>query len=147
MNPAYEGTIVRQVGRFVENGNIYRDKRSVHWCPRCATALAEAEVEYEDHVSPCIYVRFPLDTAALLRRFPDLAGRRVSILIWTTTPWTLPANVAIALHPEFTYQFVDVGDEVLFLAADLVAGVLALEGTRARPPLRATTGCGVGGAA
>ena len=132
MNPAYEATIVRQVGRFAENGNIYRDKRSVHWCPRDATALAEAEVEYEDHVSPSIYVRFPLDPAPLLKRFPSLAGRKVSVLIWTTTPWTLPANVAIALHPEFTYQFVDIGEEVLLLAADLVPTVLALKGLRPR---------------
>src|SRR5437867_10592352 len=71
MTPVYEGTIVEQIGRFVEHGNVYRDKRSVHWCRRCATALAEAEVEYEDHVSPSIYVRFPLDTAPLLRRFPE----------------------------------------------------------------------------
>jgi len=140
MTPVYEGTIVEQIGRFVEHGNVYRDKRSVHWCPRCATALAEAEVEYEDHVSPSIYVRFPLDTAPLLRRFPELAGRKVSILIWTTTPWTLPANVAIALHPEFTYQFVDVGDEVLFLASDLVAGVLALKGLQARAVLGTVKG-------
>src|SRR5258706_9539160 len=111
MNRDYEGTIVEQIGRFVENGSIYRDKRSVHWCPRCATALAEAEVEYEDHASPSIYVRFPLQAGPLEGRFPALAGRRVSVLIWTTTPWTLPANVAIALHPDLTYQFVDVGAE------------------------------------
>ncbi|HXU10740.1 MAG TPA: class I tRNA ligase family protein, partial [Candidatus Binatia bacterium] len=83
MDPVYEGTIVEQIARFVENGNIYRDKRSVHWCPRCATALAEAEVEYEDHASPSVYVRFPLQTGPLEARFPVLAGRRVSILIWT----------------------------------------------------------------
>ena len=140
MTPVYEGTIIEQIGRFAEHGHIYRDKRSVHWCPRDATALAEAEVEYEDHVSPSIYVRFPLDTEPLLARFPDLSGRRVSVLIWTTTPWTLPANVAIALHPEFTYQFVDVGDEVLFLAADLVGQVLALKGLKARAVLGTVKG-------
>ena len=130
LDPVYEGTIIDQIGRFVRNGNIYRDKRSVHWCPQCATALAEAEVEYEEHVSPSIYVRFPLRSEALEKRFPPLAGRRLSILIWTTTPWTLPANEAVAFHPDFEYQFVDLGEEVLLLAADLVAPVLALKGLR-----------------
>src|SRR5881409_3157442 len=132
MESEYEGTIVEQIGRFVEHGNVYRDKRSVHWCPRDATALAEAEVEYEDHASPSIYVRFTLDTRPLNKRFPDLAGRKVSIPIWTTTPWTLPANVAIALHPDFTYQFVDLGEEILLIAADLVPQVLAVKGLHAR---------------
>ncbi len=140
MSPAYESTIVEQIGRFTEHGNIYRDKRSVHWCPRCMTALAEAEVEYEDHVSPSIYVRFPFDVTPLLTRVPALAGRKVSILIWTTTPWTLPANLAIALHPGFAYEFVDVGDEVLFLAADLVPQVLALKSLRTRAILGTVKG-------
>ncbi len=132
MEPEYEGTIVEQIGRFVENGNVYRDKRSVHWCPRDATALAEAEVEYEDHASPSIYVRFPLETGPWAKRLPALAGKRVSILIWTTTPWTLPANVAIALHPDYTYQFVDLGQEILVIASDLVPQVLAMKGLTAR---------------
>jgi isoleucyl-tRNA synthetase len=127
MSPSYEATIVRQIGRFVENGNVYRDKRSVHWCAQCATALAEAEVEYEDHVSPSIYVRFPY--RGLDARFPALGGRRVSILIWTTTPWTLPANLAIAFHPDFEYDLVDLGDEVLLVGADRVAAVMALKKT------------------
>jgi isoleucyl-tRNA synthetase len=147
MDPEYEGTIVEQIARFAENGHIYRDKGSVHWCPRCATALAEAEVEYEDHASPSIYVRFPLETGPLEKRFPMLAGRRVSILIWTTTPWTLPANVAIALHPEFTYQFVEAGDEVLFLAADLVPQVLAVRGLQPRSVLASVKGRDMEGAA
>jgi len=127
LDPSYESTIIEQIGRFARNGNIYRDKRSVHWCPQCATALAEAEVEYEEHVSPSIYVRFPLDPGAFTDRFSALAGRRLSVLIWTTTPWTLPANLAVAFHPDFDYQMVDIGDEVLLLAADLVPGVLALK--------------------
>jgi isoleucyl-tRNA synthetase len=127
IDPGYESTIIEQIGRFARNGNIYRDKRSVHWCPQCATALAEAEVEYEEHVSPSIYVRFPLDPDAFSGRFPALAGRRLSILIWTTTPWTLPANLAVAFHPDFDYQLVDIGDEVLLLAADLVPTVLAVK--------------------
>ncbi|MBI4168921.1 MAG: isoleucine--tRNA ligase [Acidobacteria bacterium] len=140
MDPAYEGTIVEQIGRFAERGNIYRDKRSVHWCPQCATALAEAEVEYEDHASPSIYVRFPYRSEELARRFPALEGRKVSVLIWTTTPWTLPANAAIAFHPDFEYQFVDLGDEVLLVGADLVAGVMALKRTQPRAILGSLRG-------
>ncbi|MFQ5876851.1 MAG: isoleucine--tRNA ligase [Acidobacteriota bacterium] len=130
LDPHYEGVVVEQIGRFARNGNIYRDKRSVHWCPQCATALAEAEVEYEEHVSPSIYVRFPWRAEPLADRFPALKGRRLSILIWTTTPWTLPANVAIAFHPDYEYRLVDVGDEVLLMATDRIAEVLALRGTR-----------------
>jgi isoleucyl-tRNA synthetase len=140
LNPDYESTIVEQIGRFAENGNIYRDKRSVHWCPQCGTALAEAEVEYADHVSPAITVRFPLRVEDLAGRFPALAGRRVSVLIWTTTPWTLPANLAIAFHPEFEYQFIDLGDEVVLLAADRVAEVLGRRGLPQEPVLATIRG-------
>ena len=126
IDPSYEATIVEQIGRFAANGNIYRDKRTVHWCPQCATALAEAEVEYEEHASPSIYVRFPWDFGELAGRVPALRGRRPSILIWTTTPWTLPANLAIAFHPDFDYELVEAGDEVLLLSADLKEAVLRL---------------------
>src|SRR5207249_3184075 len=85
LDPAYEATVVEQIGRFVENGNVYRDKRSVHWCPQDATALAEAEVEYEDHVSPAVYVRLPWHAPALGARFPGLKDRTPVILIWTPT--------------------------------------------------------------
>src|SRR5262245_24517986 len=131
IDPSYEATIVEQIGIIARNGNIYRDKRSTQWCPTCATALAEAEVEYEEHVSPAITVRFPLDTEGLALRFPALAGRRVSVLIWTTTPWTLPANLAVALHPDYEYQFVDLGPEVVLLAADRVEEVLRGPGLKA----------------
>jgi isoleucyl-tRNA synthetase len=128
LSPVYEGTVIEQIGRFAENGNIYRDKRSVHWCPVCATALADAEVEYEEHVSPAITVRFPLSGEALLSRLPALEGRPLSVLIWTTTPWTLPANLAVAFHPEFLYRFLDLGDEVVLVAADRAEAVLAEAG-------------------
>src|SRR6187551_2489070 len=98
MNFRYQATIVRALGRFVEQGLVYKGKKPVHWCIHCRTALAEAEVEYEDHSSPSIYVEFPLnpDAAAdLAARVPALAGRNVSVLIWTTTPWTIPSNLAI----------------------------------------------------
>ena len=106
MAPRYQAAIVRALGTFVARGLVYKGKKPVHWCLRDRTALAEAEVEYEDHSSPSIYVEFPLstrDAGTLAARVPALAGREVSVLIWTTTPWTIPSNLAVAFHPEFAY--------------------------------------------
>src|SRR3984893_13651759 len=106
MNFKYQAAIARAFGRFVEQGLVYKGKKPVHWCIHCRTALAEAEVEYEDHSSPSIYVEFALSPESggeLVTRVPGLAGRDVSVLIWTTTPWTIPSNLAIAFHPEFDY--------------------------------------------
>ncbi|MCG6920055.1 MAG: isoleucine--tRNA ligase [Acidobacteria bacterium] len=109
MSPSYQATIVRQLADFAEHGLVYKAKKSVHWCISCQTALAEAEVEYdESHVSPSIDVRFPLaeaDRDRLAGTHPALAGRDVFAVIWTTTPWTLPANLALAFHPEAEYAF------------------------------------------
>ena len=109
MDAAYEAQIVRELATFVEKDLVYKAKKSVHWCISCRTALAEAEVEYDEaHASPSIDVRFPLkkeDQPALETRFPALAGKAVFTVIWTTTPWTLPANLAVAFHPEFDYGF------------------------------------------
>ena len=106
MNFRYQAAIARALGRFVEQGLVYKGKKPVHWCIHCRTALAEAEVEYGDHASPSIYVEFPLadDSAGdLASRVPALAGKPVSVLIWTTTPWTIPSNLAIAFHPDLQY--------------------------------------------
>lgn len=106
MRPAYQADIVRALGRFVEQGMVYKGKKPVHWCMHCRTALAEAEVEYEPHTSPSIYVEFqlqPASAAELAARVPELANRTVSALIWTTTPWTIPSNLAVAFHPDFLY--------------------------------------------
>jgi isoleucyl-tRNA synthetase len=106
MNFKYQAAIVRAFGRFVDQGLVYKGKKPVHWCIHCRTALAEAEVEYEDHTSPSIYVEFPLlpeSAGELASRVPALAGKNVSVLIWTTTPWTIPSNLAIAFHPDFDY--------------------------------------------
>ena len=106
MRYAYQATIVRALGRFVEQGLVYRGKKPVHWCIGCRTALAEAEVEYEPHRSPSIFVEFPLSTGsepALRALAPALADRAAGVLIWTTTPWTIPSNLAVAFHPEVTY--------------------------------------------
>ncbi|MBI5557969.1 MAG: isoleucine--tRNA ligase [Deltaproteobacteria bacterium] len=115
----YEAAIAREFNRFLANGSVTRSKKPVYWCSSCVTALAEAEVEYEDHTSYSVYVKFPL-AEELGAVVPELAGRKVSAVIWTTTPWTLPANLAVALHPQFTYAAVRTGDEVLLMAEGLV---------------------------
>jgi isoleucyl-tRNA synthetase len=122
MNYGYQATIVRALGRFVEQGMVYKGKKPVHWCIHCRTALAEAEVEYENHASPSIYVEFPLTATAeaeLGRRVPALAGRRLSVLIWTTTPWTIPSNLAIAFHPDFSYAAYEAGGTTVIVAEGL----------------------------
>ena len=106
MNFKYQAAIARALGKFVEQDLVYKGKKPVHWCIHCRTALAEAEVEYENHTSPSIYVEFPLDPSSageLASRVPALKGRDVSVLIWTTTPWTIPSNLAVAFHPAFDY--------------------------------------------
>ncbi len=123
MNPGYEATIVRELAKFADKGALYKRKKPVYWCTSCRTALAEAEVEYEDHHSPSIYVKFPV-VSDLSKLFPSLKGKKVSVLIWTTTPWTLMANLAIALHPQFTYVAVEVEGEVFILAEGLLAQVV-----------------------
>ena len=125
MDKAYEATIIREFGKFVERGGVYKGLKPVLWCTQDQTALAEAEVEYMDHPSPSIYVKFPFDAGSRERLgLGGLEGvEKVSIVIWTTTPWTLPANQAIAMHPEIDYAFVRVGKEVLVMAEKLVEEV------------------------
>ncbi len=118
MNYAYEAAIVRELGAFVGSGGVYKGKKPVYWCGFDETALAEAEVEYADHESPSVYVRFDLPGAD--KALPSLKGKKVSIVIWTTTPWTLVANLAVALHPEFDYVAVEAGGQVLILAEGLL---------------------------
>ncbi len=108
MDFRFEADIIRSLGRIIENGHLYKGSKPVHWCTDCGSALAEAEVEYEDRTSPAIDVRFVVvDEEALLARchhVPEHAGQGpVSVVIWTTTPWTLPANLAVALNPELDY--------------------------------------------
>ena len=139
MNPGYEATIIREFGKFVERGGVYKGLKPVLWCTADQTALAEAEVEYEDHTSPSIYVKFPLVTSptVLSKTFPGISFpvdiKLVSVVIWTTTPWTLPANQAVCLHGDIDYAFVQVGDEVLIVAEKLLESVMKacrLEGAR-----------------
>jgi isoleucyl-tRNA synthetase len=138
MNFKYQATIARALGKFVEKGLVYKGKKPVHWCIHCRTALAEAEVEYEEHASPSIYVEFALapdSAAALGDTFPELRGRDLSTLIWTTTPWTIPSNLAIAFHPEFDYAAYEIGSRAVIVAEALAPKVAEVAGVTFGEPL------------
>ncbi len=128
MNYRYEATIAKECCKFALDGSLFRSKKPIHWCCSCKTALAEAEIEYHDETSPSVYVKFALkdnpgEIAAVLAEKP------VSVVIWTTTPWTLPANLAVALHPDFDYAAVETGDgQVLILARELVEDCMKIFG-------------------
>lgn len=139
MSPVYEGTIAREFSRFVAQGNIYKGKKPVLWCCRCKTALAEAETEYEEHTSPSIYVKFPLrDDLGDLS--PKLKGKKVSVVIWTTTPWTLPANLAVALHPQYDYVVIPFQDEFVIVAKNLLENFAATIGFKTPEPVERFSG-------
>src|SRR5213593_3466640 len=141
MAPAYEAVIAREFGRLVGRGLVYKGLKPVHWCMYCKTALAQAEVEYEDQRTLSVYVRFPLVGA--LPQAPS--APKPSLVIWTTTPWTLPANLAIALHPDEEYVALEGNGETLVVAArlaDAFASIAGLGSPRslARVPGRALVG-------
>jgi isoleucyl-tRNA synthetase len=138
MDFGYQASIARALGKFVEQGLVYKGKKPVHWCIHCRTALAEAEVEYAEHSSPSIYVEFPLTGAGaveLAARVPALAGKAVSVLIWTTTPWTIPSNLAIAFHPDFEYGAYEIDGRAVVVAEGLAERVAQAIGRRFGPPL------------
>ncbi|MDX1443227.1 MAG: isoleucine--tRNA ligase [Gammaproteobacteria bacterium] len=138
MHPKYEADQLRAFAKIIENGHLYKGYKPVHWCLDCGSALAEAEVEYKDKTSPSIDARFPvLEEDDFLDRFElEHHGGEglVSLAIWTTTPWTLPANQAVALHPDLEYVLAefDVGDgpERVLFAADLVEDVMERYGVK-----------------
>src|SRR5688572_17996902 len=113
MAPAYQAVIAREFGRFVGRGLVYKGLKPVHWCMHCKTALAQAEVEYEEDRAPSVYVKFPL--VAPLPGAP--AG--TALVIWTTTPWTLPANLAVAVHPDEEYVVLESGPHAVVVASKL----------------------------
>ncbi|MFZ7239646.1 isoleucine--tRNA ligase [Avibacterium avium] len=126
MNYDTEANIIRTLAKVVENGHLYKGYKPVHWCLDCASSLAEAEVEYEDKTSPSIYVKFPAtDESAVLNKFnlSEAGSGEVAAVIWTTTPWTLPSNRAIAVNADLVYQLLQFGDKRLILAKDLVESV------------------------
>ena len=143
MTPQYEAAVLDILYRFLENDFVYKGLRSVYWCVFDETALAEAEVEYENHTSPTVWVKYPFagDPASL---DAALKGKKVSTIIWTTTPWTLPASMAVAFHPDEEYVALETGDEVYIVGARL-AGDGAREdwtaiGARDRPLPRPQAG-------
>ncbi len=125
----YEAGILREFGRFVESGAVYKGTKPVYWCVTCKTALAEAEVEYADHTSPSIHVKFPfVDPPEKIH--PALAEKRVFFVIWTTTPWTIPANLGIALHPALPYVALEASGEVYVVAEGLAERFAAEAGLK-----------------
>jgi isoleucyl-tRNA synthetase len=130
--PAYEADILRVFAAFVEKGAVYRSKKPVYWSIPFETALAEAEIEYKEHTSPSIWVRFPVPEAEA-RRLGLPFDKPLSVVIWTTTPWTIPANLAIAVHPDLDYAVADLGAERIIVAAALLAQVAEAGGAKGPP--------------
>ena len=135
--PAFEADIVRTFAAFVEKGLVYRSKKPVYWSIPFETALAEAEIEYKDHTSIAIWVKFAVP-AAEAEKFGLPADKPLSVVIWTTTPWTIPANLAIALHPEVDYVVADLGAERILVAEALLNSVLAAAKIETAPGIVAT---------
>ena len=134
MDPEYQGAIAQAFVDFLDQGYVYKGLKPVNWCISCRTSLAEAEIEYETHTSPSIYVRFRLTSDAAVIH-PALVGHEVYGVIWTTTPWTIPANLAISFHPKFEYSAVEVPGEVAgavyIIASELLPAVSAALGWEA----------------
>jgi isoleucyl-tRNA synthetase len=136
LDPKYEAQEIRELGKIAASGALYRQKRPVYWCASCVTALAEAEVEYEDHTSPSIFVKFPVKDAKGLFPIDPVIG--TFFVIWTTTPWTLPANQAIAVHPKFMYRHVKTPKGELVINQELIPSVMkALDFNRSDYEVRA----------
>lgn len=142
MNHDYEAVIAETFLTFLEKGYVYRGRKAIYWCIHDKTALAEAEVEYEDHRSRSIYVRYALSTDPA-KLDPALAGRKVDVIIWTTTPWTLPASMAVAFHPDFEYVVVEddfVPGQAYLMESRRLAPTLAETGIKASKVLAAVSG-------
>lgn len=137
MTPHFEATIVRVFGELVEKGFVYRGLKPVLWCPVCETALADAEVEYHEHTSHSIMVKFPLlsDAKQLADGLKD-----PHVVIWTTTPWTIPANLAVAVHPDEEYSWVNTSLGTLLMATALIANVVDVCGLEWHEVVRTSTG-------
>ena len=127
IRPEYEAQQIRVFGEMYKKGYIEKGLKPVYWCASCETALAEAEVEYEDVSSASIYVRFEFDEESTkkINGLIDLGGKKIFAVIWTTTPWTIPSNVAISMHPRFEYTFFERKGEVYIVATDLLSAFLA----------------------
>jgi len=122
MKAQYEAITARELGRFVAAGSVFKSRKPVYWCAHCVTALAEAEVEYHDQKTPSIFVRFPM-IDGVTDVIPEAKGLQVSVVIWTTTPWTIPANLALAFHPEYDYVLADAGNGEAYIMAERLAAI------------------------
>lgn len=127
MDHEYQATIIGEMAKFFLRGEAYRKKKPVYWCVNCMTALAEAEIEYDTKRSSSIYVKFPY-TGNRETAFAGYPDKPVYMLIWTTTPWTLPANLAIAIHPDFTYVSLETDKEIYIVLKDLVEDIVKRAG-------------------
>jgi len=142
LDSSYEADMLRALATIIENGHLHQGVKPVNWCFDCGSALAEAEIEYQNKTSPAIDVAFDVvDPSALNDVFgQNLAGKRVSVAIWTTTPWTLPANLAVTVHAEFNYALVRYSeDQYLIVAQDLAADCVARYGRDSAADVLATT--------
>ncbi len=140
MDPQYEGAVLEAFGKFVAQNSVTRGLMPVHWCPECETALADAELEYKDYTSPSVYVSFPVLSLpeGVLPEARDL--KPLSVAVWTTTPWTLPANAAVAVHPDFAYVVVRTPQGYLLLAQGLLETTLPALGITNYEVVAETTG-------
>lgn len=141
MDPSYEANEIRVLAKIHKNGALYRGNKPVYWCPALQTALAAAEVEYHDHKSPSIYVKFNIEDATRWPAFSSLdRNKKISFVIWTTTPWTLPANLAISLNASFEYGAYNYEDELLIIASKLKESVEKDTGISLGSPVKTWAG-------
>ena len=136
MTPDYEARIVEVFGEILKKGYINRNKKPIYWCPTCVTALAEAEVEYDMHTSTSIYVKFPVEASSV-----KFGGdkNKTFVVIWTTTPWTIPANLGVSFHPDFEYLSYKFGDEFFILAKGLLEQFESATGLKHSEAVELTT--------
>jgi isoleucyl-tRNA synthetase len=118
LNKQYESKVIELFGQIADNGLVFRGRKPIHWCASCETALAEAEIEYNEKRSPSIYMKFEVDTPSTKLK-SIIQEQNASVLVWTTTPWTLPANVAIAAHADFTYLVAKANDNIFIFVKEL----------------------------
>jgi len=131
MDPIYEAQTLRAFGIMVGKGYIARKQKTVPWCMTCQTVLANAEIEYEERKDPSVYIQFPFDHATVSRLFPQVGSEKVSLLIWTTTPWTIPLNRSVVLKPGAQYQLVKINEKLVIIGKTLVDKVAATVGATA----------------